>query len=176
MSSQPCFRKSYSRQSLISKHVTQLTLPIALLFALAPHAGQSSSENIVADAPANTSHFQIAYYQCSEQFPPHVVSASIDFELARKACYVRLARSAMLNLPPNTPSLLYAALQAYPDTAESVFDEALTLGVEPYYAVTAATRALPLQDSQFARRAIAFGADPSRVTEATAAGHQIRPY
>lgn len=116
--------------------------------------------------------FQSAYRACSNQFPPDVVSASMDFAAAREACYAEHVQRALATMPPSSPQLLMGALQAVPDFADSTFDVALKAGFDPYYAVTAATRTLPDRSATFASRAIQYGADPSRVTEATAAGRQ----
>jgi len=159
----------FSRRSLpksVSLFASSLTLLLLLLLAPTSNAGEAEIDT----------RFLISYRLCSDQFPPHVISASVDYDQARSACYVRLVRIAMHDLPPSTPAMLYSALQSSPESAEPVFGQALSLGFEPYYAVTAATQALPQQSPEFVRHAIAFGADPSRVTEAAAAGHQIRPY
>lgn len=114
--------------------------------------------------------FQSAYRACSNQFPPDVVSASMDFAAAREACYAEHVQRALASIPPSSPQLLVGALQAVPDFADTTFEVALKAGIDPYYAVTAATRTLPDYGDTFASRAIRYGADPSRVTEATAAG------
>lgn len=117
-------------------------------------------------------YFHGAYRACSDRFPPDTVSASLDYAAARESCYADEVRRALAMLPPDSPQLMVGALQAAPDYAHVTFDVALAAGVDPYFAVTAATRTLPDYDRTFASRAIARGADPSQVTEATAAGHR----
>lgn len=117
-------------------------------------------------------YFHGAYRACSDRFPPDTVSASLDYAVARENCYADEVRRALAMLPPDSPQLMIGALQAVPDYAHATFDAALAAGVDPYFAVTAATRTLPEYDRTFASRAIARGADPSQVTEATAAGHR----
>jgi hypothetical protein len=114
--------------------------------------------------------FQNAYRACSDQFPPDTVSATKDFAAAREDCYAAQVSRALASLPPQSPQLLLGALQAVPDYAHLTFESALNAGIDPYYAVTAATRVVPEYSQTFASRAIGYGADPSKVTEATAAG------
>lgn len=116
-------------------------------------------------------YFESAYRACSDQFPPDTVSASVDYAAAREDCYAGKVQQALASLPPNSPQLFEGALQAAPDYAHVAFEAALNAGFDPYYAVTAATRVMPAFADRFANRAIQYGADPSKVTEATAAGY-----
>lgn len=116
--------------------------------------------------------FQSAYRACNNQYPPDTVSASIDVAAAREGCYATQVSRALAMLPPDSPQLLVGALQAAPDYAHVAFESALKAGIDPYFAVTAATQTLPRLGETFASRAIQYGADPSRVTEATAAGYR----
>lgn len=117
-------------------------------------------------------YFQGAYRACSDQFPTDTVSASTDYAAAREDCYAKKVQAALAKLPPDSPRVLEGALQAAPDYAHVAFEAALQAGFDPYYAVTAATRTLPAFGDTFASRAIQYGADPSKVTEATAAGYK----
>lgn len=117
-------------------------------------------------------YFENAYRACSDQFPPDTVSASIDYTAAREDCYAGKVQRALAALPPDSPQRFEGALQAVPDYAHIAFEAALDAGFDPYYAVTAATRVMPAFADTFASRAIRYGADPSKVTEATAAGYR----
>ena len=66
--------------------------------------------------------------------------------------------------------MLRAALKAEPSLAVAAYDGALRGRVSPVLAYTIASAALPSAQQSFAQRAIAYGADPSQVAEATAAG------
>lgn len=110
--------------------------------------------------------------ECSLRYPANVVSPNADYELERESCYNRQVRTALLNLPPDSPERFSAALLVAPEYAESTFKTALTLGIDPYYATSRATATLPEKDNMFARVAIAYGADPSKTLTATAAGKQ----
>lgn len=139
-----------------------------LLLAGVGSAGVAS----VAAADRYEQFFQSAYRACTNQYPPDTVSASLDFAAAREDCYAAQVSRALAMLPPDSPQLLVGALQAAPDYAHVAFESALKAGIDPYFAVTSATQTLPRQGDTFASRAIQYGADPSRVTEATAAGYR----
>ncbi len=66
--------------------------------------------------------------------------------------------------------MLRAALKAEPSLAVAAYDGALRGRVSPVLAYTVASATLPSAQQSFAQRAIAYGADPSQVAEATAAG------
>ena len=123
-----------------------------------------------ADDNAYLGFFAGAYRSCSELYPPEQVSASRDIAAERRNCYLNQVVAALSQLPPDSPVRLQMALQVAPEYADGTFVSALQAGFDPYYAVTTATRALPEQDLTFANLAIARGADPSQVTQATAAG------
>lgn len=119
-------------------------------------------------------HFATVYRDCADRYPPHEISATQDVAAARETCFSEQVAKALANMPPDSPQRLTAALQVAPEYADSTFASALEVGFDPYFAVTAATRALPDQNAKFAALAIGHGADPSQVTEATAAGLRER--
>lgn len=137
---------------------------ISVLFTLL------SSNTVQADSGALLQEFNIALRQCALRYPSYVVSASVDHRMARESCYNRFVKSALLDMPPDTPARLEAALLVAPDYAESTFRTVLALGMDPYFATTYATSILPKKDDLFAQVAIASGADPNKTLMATAAG------
>ncbi len=142
------------------------SLLVSLALTAVNALGISSSAN---DNP-HLDYFANVYRNCSAQYPPEQVSASRDIAAERRNCYLNQVVAALAQMPPDSPMRLQMALQIAPEYADGTFVSALQVGFDPYYAVTAATRALPEQDLTFANLAIARGADPSQVTQATAAG------
>lgn len=66
--------------------------------------------------------------------------------------------------------MLQAALQAESSLALVAYDSALQGRLQPVLAYQVASQMLPAASAGFARRSIAYGADPVAVSEATAAG------
>lgn len=83
--------------------------------------------------------------------------------------YLELPRMAY---GQDRPRLLRAALQAEQTLAVAAYDGALHGRLSPVLAYRVASATLPASQQAFASRAIARGADPSEVAEATAAGYQ----
>lgn len=68
------------------------------------------------------------------------------------------------------PGQLTAALQAAPQFVDDTVEAALQVGMNSYDVVAVATAALPQSATVIAQRALAYGAEPSTILQATAAG------
>lgn len=94
-----------------------------------------------------------------------------DFFSAER-CYAWQAQLAYEDNPKARDQYLVAALRVAPEYAEETFSRALHTGFDAYHAVTLATATYPKAEATYAQLAIAQGADPTQVTQATAAGRK----
>lgn len=153
--------------------------------------GVLGSTAMAADANPYTSTFHKAFEQCSSLAKANPDTGTGTY-FAQDSCYSwqvkmtindeRSCRSAgvqadrcqgfLANAKNRTPKLLTAAIQAAPDYLNDTVDAALQSGMDSYDVVAIATSISPQSSDSIAQRAIAYGADPTRVLEATAAGRK----
>jgi hypothetical protein len=125
----------------------------------------------LADDPAS-SYFASAYKECDKLYQADQAAPAGSGQFSREACYTWKARVAFTDYSMQRDAYFAAALKAAPEYAAQTFDAALDAGFDQYEAVTLATAAYPKAEATYAERAISYGADPTRVTEATAAGYK----
>lgn len=127
----------------------------------------------LASDPASQ-YFADAYQECDKLYQADKAAPATSGQFSKEACYAWQARIAFADYSEQRDSYFAAALKAAPEYAGQTFDAALEAGFDHYQAVTVATAAYPKAEATYAQRAISYGADPARVTEATAAGYKKR--
>ncbi len=101
--------------------------------------------------------------------------AKFDSSFNKDSCYQYNVSAAFYDAKGKAGSeVLTAAIKAAPQFSEQSFDAAVQSGFDVYEAVKVATYANPKAEATYAQRAIAYGADATRVTEATAAGRKSK--
>lgn len=143
------------------KHAVSFALACCSLWCGAALAG---------DQPA--AYFAAAHKECDALYKADQAAPAASGQLSREACYTWQARLAFADYSDQRAAYFAAALQSAPEYASQTFDAALDAGFDQYEAVTVATAAYPKAEATYAQRAISYGADPARVTEATAAGYR----
>lgn len=117
-------------------------------------------------------YFADAYKECDKLYQADQSAPANSGQFSREACYTWKARMAFSDYSEQRNEYFAAALKAAPEYAAQTFDAALDAGFDQYEAVTLATTAYPKAEATYAQRAISYGADPTLVTQATAAGYK----
>jgi len=124
-----------------------------------------------SDSNPYNAYFTNAKNQCEKLAEANPPDAEGNMFSAEK-CYTWQSQVAYHDNPKARDQYFVAALSVAPEYSEQTFDTALSAGFDTYKAVTLATTAYPRGEATFAQLAIAHGADPSQVTQATAAGRK----
>ncbi len=115
-------------------------------------------------------YFAAAYKECDKLAQADQAAPQASGQFSKENCYSWQAGLAFTDHASDRNAYFAAALKAAPEFAGKTFDAALRAGMDQYEAVTVATTAYPQAEATYAQQAIAYGADPARVTTATAAG------
>ena len=145
------------------KHALPVLAACCSLWCGAAAAGETNPYN---------AYFQEALDQCQTlaKFNPQTDASGSYF--SAEHCYAWQSQLAYEDNPQARDQYLTAALQVAPQYAEETFAKALDVGLDRYHAVTLATAAYPKAEATYAQLAITRGADPTKVTQATAAGRK----